>query len=337
MGLIQGLVEAIHGEDDRIAGQSVTRLLAPLSAVSSVALVQSTIGFCALVDGTLKALLLINGEIIEAVSRTQVPGNFQFLSLTRGTRSTEAKAHPTGALVYDVSGNSSARDLVNRGLFARTAQSTDLDVIGRNLGLHKCPGLDQETWRRVLQAMAYLPKQPIAAFERVLTAYFQNTTSWDVYELPSKAYEVFVDVDVALATDVRGKFFLNGGLPRLTTGLTTITAPYPIGHVLRVVLATTSSLRGHRFGLTNYFSSFVGDVITLNASPGAIGTQMLIDWRPANNSFHYLAPDTNSLDANDRYAYFSDSIATLRCLLDQVRAAGTRVTVVTRVSGSPLP
>jgi len=335
VGLIQSVVEAIHGEDDRIAGQSVTRLVAPLTATSSVAIVQSTIGFGLLVDGTLQALLLIEGEVVEAVSRTQVPGNFQFLSLTRGARGTEAKAHPAGALVYDVAGNSSARDLVSRGLFVDTAQDTDLDVIGRNLGLHKCAGLPQETWRRVIKAVAYLPKQPLAAFERVLTAYFNNTTSWEIYELPRKTYEIFVDVDVDLATSVQGRFFLNGGLSRLTTGLTTVTTPYPIGHVLRVVLATTNTRRGHRFGVTNYFSSFVGSTITLNASPGAIGTEVLIDWRPASNSFHYLAPDTGTVNAGDRYAYFSDSTSILQCLLDQVRAAGTRVTILTRVAGLP--
>jgi hypothetical protein len=287
--------------------------------------VQSTMGFGATEDGTQKARLLVNGEIIEAVSRTQTPGDFRFMALTRGLEATTAKAHPVGTLVYDISANTSARDLLYRGFFLRTAVSEDLDTNARNLGVPKCAGLDQETWRRVIRAMAYLPKQPLDAFRVVLKAYFNNETSWEVYELPSKPYTTYVDVDVAAATDVRGRFFLNGGLRRLTTGLTTVTTPYPIGSVSRVVVENSLTKRGHRNGQTNYFASFVGSTITLGSSPGPIGTAVLIDWRPTNNRYHYLANDTNDKDTSDRYPYFSDSLAPLRCLLDHVRAAGTRV------------
>lgn len=329
MGLIKAMVEAVHGEDDRLAGLAFTRLIAPLSKTDATAYVLSTMGFGVDVDGTLRARLMINGEVMTAVSRTQITGDYRFLSLTRGVDETNAKAHAVGSIVYDVSGNSSALDLAKRGFFLNTAVGKDLDVVGRNLGVSKCPGLAQETWRRVIRASAYLPKQPIAAFEKLLEAYYGDTTSWEVYERPSRPNTIFVDVDPTLATSVRGRFLLNGGLARNTTGLTTVTTPYPIGHVLRVVVSNAYTRRGHRFGYTNYFSSFLGSTITLSPSPGAIGTEVLIDWRPANNRYHYLAPNTTDLDDNDRYPYLADPTATVRCLLDHVRAAG--IIVVVRV------
>lgn len=342
MGLIKAILEAIHGEDNKIAGRAITRLETALSSTEAVTMVvTSTIGFGAYFDGTLEARVMIDDEIIDAVSRTETTGNMTFTTLTRGVLGTKIQDHAVGAIVYDLSDNTSARGQVRRGFLLRFAQDEDLDVVGRNLGLHKCPGLDQETWRRIIQAVAFLPKNTVHAFEHTLEAYYDDTTSWEVYTLPQFPYRVFVLAMVPNpVADVRGRFYLNSTVVRLTTGLTQVTTPRAIRDVRGVYLDTPAARRGARFGLTNYFSGGGGFVlgtstITLGSSPGAIGTSVLVDYAVyngsvANQGYHYLAGSELILDDEDRYAYLTDATSTIRCLLDQVRPAGTRVYVSMR-------
>lgn len=340
MGLIKAILEAIHGEDNRIAGRAITQLSAVLLSTNTTSMiVNSTIGFGELYDGTLQARVMIDDEIIDAATRTQTPGDMRFLSLTRGVLGTKIQDHSPGAVVYDLSENTSTIHLAKRGFLLRYAQAEDLDVIGRNLGLHKCRGIDQETWRRVIQAMAYLPKQTIHAFECVLTAYFNNTTSWELYTKPQDPYRVYVRVTLPLSTTVRGRFYLNHSAERLTTGLTTVTTTRAIRTVAGVYLNTLAARRGMRQGMTNYFTagSFVlgSTTITLGSSPGAIGTDVIVDYAAYNGTeatrgHHYLAPNELARDSDDRYAYLSDPAATIRCLLNQVRPSATQVYVSLR-------
>jgi hypothetical protein len=166
------MVDAIHGSDDQIAGQRFTRLVALLAEDETGAIrVESNLGFGTpddeLPDST---VLLIGGEIIEAAGREDGPSTFKFTSLTRGARGTTAKRHPIGTLVFDLSGNTSDLEHLRRGFLVNFALGADLDVVGRNLGLHKCPGLTDDQWREIIRTMAYLPKQPPSAFDAALTA-----------------------------------------------------------------------------------------------------------------------------------------------------------------------
>ena len=43
---------------------------------------------------------------------------------------------------------------------------TDLDVVGRNLGLAKCFGLSDDQWREIIQRVAYMPRQPLDSFRQ---------------------------------------------------------------------------------------------------------------------------------------------------------------------------
>lgn len=341
MGLIKAVLEAIHGEDDRIAGRAVSRLTLPLLSTNTTsATVESTIGFGEFTDATGNARISVNGELIDVSSRTEIPGNMQFLGLTRGVNGTRVQSHPAGSVVFDQSENTSAYHHVRRGFLVNYAQGEDLDVIGRNNGLHKCGGLDQETWRRLIKCMSYLPKNTDYAIERVLTAYFDDTTSWEVFRRPNEPYRIYVRVTVPLETSIRGRFILTGGTQRLTTGLTTVTTPWPIRTVAGVYADTVAARRGMREGLTNYFSgggSFVlgASSITLGSSPGAIGTPVIVDYTAydgvsAGAGYHYLAENEAVLDAGDRWAYLSDPTAALTCLLNQVRPSGFRVFVSLR-------
>lgn len=327
MGLLKAMLDAIHNEDNRIAGVAVTRLTAQLAEDDTTDLsVESTIGFGEDTDGLADAKLLINGEIVYATGRLNGPTTFKFTGLTRGVVSSTVRTHPPGTLVYDLSRNKSALDLVRRGLFVSTALAEDLNIIGRNLGLHRCSGIDDETWRRLIKAMAYLPKTTVQAFELALTALYDNTTSWEVNErLISDPYKVFVNVSPAVAAAQRGHFYLNGGETALTTGGLSVDTDYLINNVIGVYDDTPLTRRGWREGFTNYYSggSFLGSTITLGSSPGAAGTPVIVDYGAFRG--HSLALDTTLLDDEDFYPYLADPLSTVRCVLNQVRAAGVKV------------
>jgi len=358
LGNLKALVDAIHKEDDRIGGRAVTRLTETLTADEiDCAMVMSTIGFGENTDGTGNAKFLIGGELITAEERnSNTP--FGFGLLTRGLEATKVKLHPAGTLVYDMSRNTSAIDLIRRGLLVNFAVGEDLEIIGRNLGLERCPGTTQEQLRRIIKAVAYLPKQTRQAFSDALLALLDDPDGYTITErLVSNPWRVFVEIAVELGTDIRGRFLLNGGEPQLTTGLTSVDTTYAIiqspfaanppepaklveGRTLTfpggaagtlpfgVYLDTILTRRGHRDGFTNFAvgGSAVGNTITLGSSPGPIGTAVIVDYTafPA----HYLAYDETvrqDLLNEDNWAYISDPLLAARCLLDQIRAAGVRV------------
>jgi hypothetical protein len=365
-GLLQAILDAIHGSDDQVAGMRMTRLLEVLEEVETTdMLVESTLEFGENTDGASDARLLVGGEIIEANGRVNGPGNFKFISLTRGLEGTTITAHPPGTLVFDLSGNRSGLDRVRRGFFVDTATGTDLDVLGRNLGLKKCVGLSDAQWREIIREVAYLPKGTIDAFNKALTA-LVGADNYAISErLISDPYTVFVGLVVALSTSLQGRFMLNGGEPQLTTGALSVDTAYTIVQpplsdtltelgaipsqaiggrtdefgapyftwpasgagtlVVGVFDDTPATRRGAREGFTNYAAggSVAGNTVTLGASPGPLGTPVLVDYGAF--SAHYLAENETREQLDDFYAYLADPLLAARCLLSQIRPAGVKV------------
>lgn len=328
-GLFKAMLDAIFGSDDDIAGQAVTELTAPLLDTDVSVSVASTLRFGEDTDDSTDAMLLIGGEVIYATGRTLT----SFTGITRGVDTTRAlPVYPAGTLVYDLSKNRTALDRVRRAFFVRTARLEDLDVLGRNLGLHKCAGLDEATWRSLIQVMGYLPNQPTDAFKRVLDVYPGVGNYRLIEETIGEPSEVLVEVILPILTgNVRGRFYLNGGTP-LNVNLDglTITMPQTVLEVLSVRAQDDLTLRGERdpalypdlYGA----GTFLGNTITLGA-PVAPSTPVVVDW--TSTTAHYLAEDetVHYPSDGDFFAYLSDPSAIVACLLDQVRAAGVRVTV----------
>ncbi len=333
--VLKAVLDAIHKEDDRIGGRAVTRLAEPLyTGQRAWAKVESTIGFGEYADGAGDALLLIGGEVVYASGRTSAYP-FAFKTLSRAQQNTKEVSHPAGTIVFDLAQNTSALDHLRRGFLVDFAVAEDLEIISRNLGLHRCPGMSQETLRRVIKAVAYLPKQPIDAFRQAMEALLGNTNFTIVERTTSDPWIVFVDVEIELSTDIRGRFLLNGGERRTTTGLNTVDTAYPINHVIGVYDDTPLTRRGFRDGFTNYLEpggTFLGSTITLGTSPGAAGTAVIVDYGAFEA--HYLAQDETvrqDLLQQDRWAYLADPLLSAKCLLDQIRAAGIRVELSTRL------
>lgn len=361
-GLFSAILDAIFGSDEDLAGKPVTRLLAPLLDTETTTMtVESTLSIGENTDGSNDARLLVGGEIISATGRTDGPGTFTFDTLSRGLDNTKVGTHPPGTLVFDLSRNASALDYLRRGLLVDHAVGEDLDIIGRNLGLTRCPGVTQEQWRAIIKAVAYLPKTTIHAFDEALTALL-GASQYAIREnITADPWKVFVSIITTLATSLQGRFFVNGGEPQLTTGLNSVEvdyaavdgveAPYPgavtatfglreiaypadvaADAIAGIYIDTPQVRRGLREGLTNYFlpgGTVSGTTITLGTSPGAIGTAVIVDYTAF--SAHYLAYNENIQDDGDFYAYLSDPLLAARCLLEQIRAAGVQVEVTIKV------
>ncbi len=327
MGLFKALLDALLGEVDAYGGKSLTKLTTELSETNISAVnVESNLRFGVETDGTTQAVLLINGEMILSQSR---PNYTQFTTLTRGYQTTRIKTHPIGSLVIDMSANRTALDHVRRGFFTRTARLDDLDAIGRNHGLHKCPGLTEEQWRDIVEVMSYLPNQPIDAFERVLDIY-PGVGNYEIIEdLVTDSSVVTVKVVLLIGDERRGRFFLNGGHEDLVDGGgLTVTLPFVPTSVQGVFVADDVTRNGKRNGVTNYYASLAGSVITLTG-PLAPGLAVLVD--ASVYTGHYLALDETQKypTDGDYYPYLADPTAIASCLLDQVRKAGARINFVT--------
>lgn len=355
VGPLQAIIDAIHNEDERIGGRALTRLTAPLTKteVGTIA-VESTLRFGEFKDGTGNGRVLINGELIDFVTKTQT----SFDTLTRGVKVSDILLHPEGSIVWDLAQNSSALDHVRRGFLVDFARNEDLDIIARNLGLAKCTGITEDTWREVIKALAYLPKQTPNAFNVALTALFGAGNFTVLENSPDDVdarWTVRVKVKSDINDEIRGKFYLNGGEEALTTGLTTVVVAEPIvgvspDGVLNVYTANDATRLGIFTGATELYGagSHAGSTITLSTSPGPIGTAVICNYTA--HTAHYTAgvpltdapastripalgfengrlpPDASGIRHDgDFYAYLSDPLFAVQCVLDQVRAAGIRL------------
>jgi hypothetical protein len=207
-GLLRAMLDAVHGSDEQIGGQAVAKLRVGLDDDATEILVESTLGFGEFTEGTGNGKLVIGGEIIDYDGRT--PDSFT--GLTRGVDSTKIlPRYPTSTVVYDLAQNTSALDLLRRAFLVRFAIGPDLDQVGRNLGLDRCPGVGDEIWRRVVQDVAYLAKQPPSAIVTALNA-LQGAGNYTFFERAvTSPNRFFVGVDTPLTDSLQGRFFLNSG------------------------------------------------------------------------------------------------------------------------------
>lgn len=358
MGLLQAILDSIMGSDEKIGGRRFTQLTAPLDKDEvTTASVITSLGFGEFTDGASDARILINGEIIDCSGRT----NTTFTGLTRGVNVSTVQTHPEGSVVWDYALNRSAIDRLRRGFWVRFATGTDLDVIGRNLGLKKCPGITQEQWRDVIQDVAYVPKSVIPSFYWALDALL-GAGNYSVYENspddPRGRWRIRIYAENDLDDQIRGKFFLNGGEEAETTGTNSVDVKWPVlgsspDGVLSVYEANDMTRLGILTGATELYggAGFSGNTVTLTTSPGPAGTPVIVNY--SAHQAHYVpgVPQSNPVAASaipyaqdgglppdasgirhdgDYWAYLANPLAGVRCLLDQVRQHGVRLELIAK-------
>ncbi len=240
-GLMKAMLDAIHGSDEKIGGQAITTLRVGLDPTATEILVTSTIGFGEFKDGLGNGRVVVGSEIIDFSARAVA----EFTGLTRGVQSTIVQPrYPAGTIVYDEAQNASAIDHVRRGFLVNFALGEDLNIVGRNLGLKKCVGVPDDTWREVIREVAYLAKQPLGAIETALNALL-GAGNFELFERAvTQPHKFFVVVAQALATDLTGKFFVNSGEPQVTQGGAIVDVDYPIASTPFIGAAAAGSIRG---------------------------------------------------------------------------------------------
>ncbi|MCZ6870545.1 MAG: hypothetical protein O7G84_13670 [Gammaproteobacteria bacterium] len=224
-GLFSAMLDAIHGSDEKLGGQAVTQLRVALEPGATEILVISTIGFGEFEDGTGDARVVVGSEIISCSART----NDTFTIDERGIDSTIIQPrYPTNSVVFDESRNTSALDLTRRGMLVNFAIGADLDVVGRNLGVEKCPGLTDSIWRDIIKSVAYLAKQPLGAIQIALEALL-GPAGFVLFERTvSSPNRFFVEVVTAPTPSLQGKFFLNYGEPQVVQAGGIVDVTFPI-------------------------------------------------------------------------------------------------------------
>ena len=131
-----------------------------------------------------------------------------------------------GTAVMEWSRTVSDLDKLRGSFFVRLADGAELTTLGRNYGLDRPRGVDDETWRAVLGVMIYLDAQTMWACQKVLDALLgpDNYELWE--DLESFPHTVFVSLGDDTGTVYAGRTFLVGGEAHARATVTTVVATY---------------------------------------------------------------------------------------------------------------
>lgn len=189
VGVLEALTSAIGEALNEVGGLRFTRVTANHALGATTANVETTFGWPTtgkfIVQGTLysytgRSALTLTG-ISYVVDGVAIPG----------FRTAVRVATP----VIDFSRTFSALDRTIARLFVAYADGEDLSIIGRNLGVDRPVGLeDDDTFREVIKALAYLPRGTMFGLETALTAFF-GAGNFEVWEnFPLYRNTVFVQI-----------------------------------------------------------------------------------------------------------------------------------------------
>lgn len=137
--------------------------------------------------------------VYHVLGQDNLPGPFQL--------------HKVDSGVLDLNRNRTALDEVRRAMLVDYAQGSDLNAIGRNIGVFRLPFLSgDERFRSIVKALSYNPRGTMLGLELALKGLVGEgnfTIYEDLIRYPNK---VFIRLKGAAATDTRsvGKAFLSG-------------------------------------------------------------------------------------------------------------------------------
>jgi len=164
-GWLEGVLGAIGEQDNQIGGFRVSRLMDPVDIGEDVFPVENV------QDWQVSGRVAIDGVVYSYTSHG--PGRLSGIThiyhgdVVRGAR----KLHYRDSPVLDLGNPYNALQTLRRGFLVESAESDDLNAVGRNLGVFRYPYLPlDETYRRIIQALAYNPRGTMHGIKLVLDA-----------------------------------------------------------------------------------------------------------------------------------------------------------------------
>lgn len=137
-----------------------------------------------------------------------------------------AQNHSVGAVVTDVTRDTSALELTRNAMLVDYADGTDLNVVGRNVGVLRYPFLQSDdVFREIIKAVAYNPRGTIFGLELALDA-LVGPGNYELYEdLINYPCTVFIRIvaGVSVTEGSEGKAYLTGGEQVFPNSQTTLT------------------------------------------------------------------------------------------------------------------
>lgn len=206
--------DGIGEELNEFGGYRITRTSSEIPAGSSVVDVETTSGWPE--AGT----FFVGGNKHEYTSKNLA----QLQGVTPPVAATLRERTP----VIDGSRSYSALDSARRMLLVEYAEGEFLDAIGRNYGVERLPGLDDDTFREIVKATAFAPKGTVHSIETLLSLIL-GEGNYEVFEdLENFPNTVFVTIDSTLSTTTRdGKAYFHAREEQEAVDAVTVDVEYP--------------------------------------------------------------------------------------------------------------
>lgn len=210
-GVLEAVTRAMGGILNELGGLRFTRAIMPAAAGATSINVETTF------EWPVPGVAYIKGQpyIYTGTTPTALTGLSYFEGVTEviGLREDIDVTEE----VLDFSRMYSDLDLLRATFFVNTAVGDDLSILGRNLGVDRPPTLtDDDVFREIIKALAYVPKGTMFALEIALTAFFGagNFRIWE--NLLNFNNTVFIQLTagaLALTQSSIGKTFMGIDIP----------------------------------------------------------------------------------------------------------------------------
>jgi hypothetical protein len=274
-GIYEGITSAIGQEINRLGGTRSTRIQAghPISSGDTTFRVETTTGWESTGFFYLEGVLYKYTGITSSPTHGTFTGISHFDGLTAAPISTgpyisgAAQDHEVLSEIIDYTRIYSALDQMRRTFLVDYATGSDLDTVGRNIGVLRQPELpsSDSTFRNIIKAIAYSPRGTMYAVELYLTALF-GAGNYKIFEdLTNSGYEaklgstapnhlagsssvnhpaqIFISTSIAASTTSAGKAYALGDVvgqlalvaPSASTTSVTLLGDYPYNHTPKVI------------------------------------------------------------------------------------------------------
>lgn len=234
-GILEAVSAAIGEALNEMGGFRSTRLTASWLKGQTTAFVESTF------DWPVPGSFVMNGVLYSYSGKT--PTSFTGVTYLEGSSPVNGaqKDHRVESEAIDLSKTFSVIDKTIQNLFVDTATGEALSALGRNLGVDRPPGLeDDDTFRKVIRALAYAPKGTFFAIDLALNAFF-GPGNYEIWEnFPTYRNTVFIRIlgGLYLASGSAGQAYLTRQERRPLNTLTSqLTIEGPLTTVQGVRLA----------------------------------------------------------------------------------------------------